>query len=176
MAIGQQAEGEVSCVDFRINTNAGATNKNSGYHQVRHLQSATGPIDLTPFGSMTVTPTSRTPLLSMDAREKAQRGPMLYSGIDFGNVNPDAYEKGRYINARGAGLISAKIDLMSITATGVRLLNRINVVARNESANSEVDTAWSGIYTVTSISYRIDTTNYCEVIEGYRDGTNAPER
>lgn len=175
MAIGQQAPGEVSVADFRTHANAGPMNKNSGYHQVRYFQSALGR-DQTPFANMEVTPTSRTPLFSMNAREKAKRGTFLYSGIGFGNTNPDAYEKGRYINSRGAGLLSAKIDLMSINSTNVRLFDRINVVARNESANAEVDNAWSGLYTVTAISYKIDTTNYCEVVEGYRDGTNVPEQ
>lgn len=175
MSIGQQVPGEVSCADFRVHANAGPANKNSGYHQVRYLQSAIGP-DQTPYQSMEVTPNSRSPLYSMDARATAKRGSFLYSGIDFGNVNPDSYEKGRYINARGAGLLSAKIDVMAINYTGIRLFDRINVVARNESSNAEVDNAWSGLYTVTSLSYRIDTTNYSEVVEGYRDGTNVPEQ
>lgn len=174
MSIGQQAPGEVSCVDFRVQANPGPTNKNSGYHQTRSAQSAFG-ADQTPLKNMPFTPNSRSPLYSMNARAAAKRGAILYSGINFGNVNPDSYEKGRYLNSRGAGLLSAKIDVMSINVTNVRLFDRINVVARNEAMDSEVDNVWSGVYTVTSISYRVDTTNYCEVVEGFRDGTNLPE-
>lgn len=174
VSLGQQAPGEVSAVDFRVQANPGAMNKISGYHQVRVTQSALGP-DQSVTKNMAVTPNSRSPLYSMDARQKAKRGTMLYSGISFGNTNPDTYEKGRYLNSRGGGLLAAKIDVMTVNVTGIRLFERINVVARNESESSEVDNVWSGIYTVTSVSYRIDTTNYCEVIEGFRDGTNLPE-
>lgn len=174
VAVGQVNPGEISCVDFRVHANGGPANKNSGYYQTRYAQSATGP-DQTAHQNMTVTPNSRSPLFSLEARQVAKRGTNLYSGISFGNINTDAYEKARYQNARGAGLMSARIDAMTISVSGARLFDRINVVARNESGDGEVDNTWSGIYTVTSISYRIDTTNYCEVLEGYRDGTNQVE-
>lgn len=175
IAIGNVGAGEISCVDFRVNANSGAGNKNAGYNMSRQTQSAMGAKDVVANDKMEFTPDSRSPLFSLDVKEKAERGSVSYSGIDFGNTNPNSYERGRYINARSAALLSAKIDVMAIMPTNVRLLDRINVVARNETKDRAVDSSWSGVYTVTSVSYRIENTNYCEVVEGYRHGTNLPQ-
>lgn len=171
VVLGEYTGQGKTVVDYKPQNNSGFNNLLTGYNNIRISQSMVA--DNQTINSLAMTSDSRSPFFSMENKDVAARGSVLYSGIDFGNTHQE-YERAFYQNQRYKNLLNAAIDLMAIMPTDLGLLEAFNFVDRYEDSG-EVNNSWAGVYRLTSKAIRVEGATYTEMFEGYRHGTNLAE-
>lgn len=170
IVLGQYTNDARVATDYIPKNDGGLNNMLSGYNNIRVAQSAVGSTIQTTVKDLQFFPDSKTPFFNDELKAQTERGFVLYSPIDFGNVH-ESYERAYYQNQRYKNLMNAGVDFMSIMPTGLNLFDSFNFVDR-EVEDHEVNNSWSGKYRVTSKAIRVEGATYSEYFEGYRHGTN----
>jgi len=168
VVLGQYVEGKRMVTDYVPKNNAGLNNLLTGYNHARVRQSAIAGAET--YKDVVFFPNSKSPFFSEEAKNVAQRGFVMYSPIDFGNVH-ESYERAYYQNQRYRNLMSAGVDFLSVWPTNLNLFDTFNFIDR-EVEDHEINNSWSGNYRLTSKAIRIEGAAYSEYFEGYRHGTN----
>lgn len=158
-----------TAVDFQITTSSGFNNALTGYQNMRYAQSSTADTTQEQIQNLVFKADVKSPLYNVSLKDKIGRGAVRFGPIDCGNVHTK-YERAKYQNVRYANLFNLGLDLLMTMPTDIKLLEQINFSVQKE--DTSIDTATSGIYTVTGHSIYIEAATYAERIGIVRHGTN----
>lgn len=158
-----------TATDFELTTESGFNNAITGYQNMRYAQSSVADEIQQQIKSLTFKADVKAPLYNTELRDKVGRGAVRFGPIDCGNVHQN-YEKAKYQNIRYANLFNLGIRAMVTTPTNIQLLEAINFSVQKE--NTDIDTANSGIYTVTGHSIYVEAATYAEQFGLARHGIN----